>query len=176
MPRTFLPWILGALLGILVVIGLGCEQRAWPAVKQRIRAEFPGVRQISAESLHAMLASADRPPILLDVREESEYRISHLRGALRIDPDDPRPALPGVEKDTPVVAYCSVGYRSSALVERLMRQGYSDVSNLEGSIFEWANRGYPVVRDGQEVRQVHPYDREWGRLLEEDLHADPANR
>ncbi len=138
-----------------------------------IRAEFPDVEQISVEELSEWLASEDaRPPLLLDVREEAEYRVSHLRGAVRVDPDDPEPELPaGVDQETPIVAYCSVGYRSSALAERLMALGYTDVRNLEGSIFEWANRGLPVFRDGMEVRQVHPYDRRWGRLLDEELRA-----
>ncbi len=152
---------------------LGCQQTvAWPAVKHKIRNEFPGVEQISAKELGDWLESGDAPPLLLDVRQEAEYRVSHLRGAVRVDPGDPDPVLPaGVGKDQPIVAYCSVGYRSSAVAERLTAKGYTVVKNLEGSIFEWANQGFPVVRDGREVRQVHPYDRRWQGLLDEDLRA-----
>ena len=74
-------------------------------------------------------------------------------------------------RDAPIVTYCSVGYRSSAVAERLEEQGYTRVWNLEGSIFEWANQGLPVVRDGEEVSQVHPYNRRWGRLLDKQLRA-----
>ena len=88
-------------------------------MKQEIRSEFPEVEQISAEDLSAWLAG-DTPPVLLDVREKTEYRVSHLRGAVRVDPGGDEAALPeGIGKDTPIVAYCSVGYRSSALVEEL---------------------------------------------------------
>ena len=39
-------------------------------------------------------------------------------------------------------------------------------------IFEWANEGRPVVRDGREVEAVHPYDAVWGRLLAPERRAD----
>ena len=105
------------------------------------------------------------------MREEAEYRVSHLRDAVRVDPDHMASLPVDIPRDAPIVTYCSVGYRSSALAERLMEQGFTRVKNLEGSIFEWANRGLPVVRDGREVRQVHPYDWRWGKLLDEELRA-----
>ena len=74
--------------------------------------------------------------MLLDVREIEEYEVSHLSGALQVNPDlKDFSELDGITTDTPIIAYCSVGYRSSALVQRLMEAGYTNVSNLEGSIF-----------------------------------------
>ena len=162
--------------GLLPSLVAGCrESLAWPAVKERIRSEFPEVRQISADELRARMTAAEPAPLLLDVREEAEYRVSHLRGAVRVDPGGGVSAwLEGTSRDTPIVAYCSVGYRSSAFVRRLTEGGFTSAANLEGSIFEWANRGLPVVREGREVRQVHPYDARWGVLLAEELHAYPA--
>ncbi len=159
-------------LGPLPLLLSGCQQTvAWPAVKQAIRAEFPAVEQIGVAELSAWLASDKAPPLLLDVRQEAEYRVSHLRGAVRVEPGGVPALPPGIDKDSPIVTYCSVGYRSSVVAARLVEQGYSAVSNLEGSIFEWANQGLPVVRDGKEVSQVHPYDRRWQRLLDEELRA-----
>ena len=174
MRKALVPLALAAAFGGVLAFSLDPgDELSWSAVKRRIRAEFPEVRQISAEALAARLASTETPPVLLDVREEAEYRVSHLRGAVRVDPGARRPVLPaGVGKDTPIVVYCSVGYRSSALAERLARQGYTAVENLEGSIFEWANEGHPVVREGEEVGRVHPYDEHWGQLLEAELRAD----
>jgi hypothetical protein len=59
-----------------------------------------------------------------------------------------------------------VGYRSAHLVRQLKASGYTRVFNLPGSIIRWHNQGYPVVAAGRRVRQVHPYDRSWGRLLD----------
>ena len=73
------------------------------------------------------------------------------------------------EFDT-VVVYCSVGYRSAAMVERLMKLGVKNAFNLEGSIFEWANSGKPVVNDQGMTKGVHPYNDYWGQLLKRELH------
>lgn len=142
-------------------------------MKAWVRAEFPSAPQISAEDLARELEGAEgEKPLLLDVREEKEYRVSHLPGAVRVAPGTKLPEpLEDLDRSTPIVAYCSVGYRSSQLVERLREEGFTHVANLEGSIFEWANRGYPLERDGKQVREVHPYDEEWGRLLDPALRA-----
>ena len=165
--------VLAISLSVPFLIGLGSREPAdWSMVNEKIARDFPQVEQLSVAALSAWLASGEEPPLLLDVREEPEYRVSHLRGALRVDPHDPHPVLPeGVGKETPIVAYCSVGHRSSALVARLVELGYRRVANLEGSIFAWANAGYPVVRGREEVRQVHPFDEHWGSLLAAELRA-----
>ena len=160
-----------ASLGFLIVV-FGCESSpSWTTVKEMVRRDFPGVEHVSAEELNRRLESDDAP-VLLDVREEAEYIVSHLQGAVRVQPgSDAAELIETLESDTPIVVYCSVGYRSSELVQKLTERGFTNVKNLEGSIFEWANRGYPVERDGEEVREVHPFDDRWGTLLHEDLRA-----
>ena len=64
--------------------------------------------------------------------------------------------LRGVPANRRIVVYCSVGYRSSELAEFLMKTGFTEVYNLEGSIFRWANEGRPVYRAEERVRVVHP--------------------
>ena len=146
----------------------------WPALKQSVREKHPSVAQLTTAQLRAWLADAARPqPLLLDVRAPAEYAISHLKDA-RLAPDLAAAlrVLKGRAKDTPIVVYCSVGVRSSALAEKLAREGYHNVSDLEGSIFEWANLGYPLYRGAVPATKVHPYDANWGRLLERKLWAE----
>ncbi len=144
---------------------------AWRAVDRQVAARFSDVPLVSTGALAARLATDDAP-LLLDARTPEEYAVSHLPGAVRVDPDADADALAaavgGAER---VVVYCSVGVRSAAVAERLRQQGV-EASNLEGSIFRWAGEGRPVVRDGEPVREVHPYDAVWGRLLAPDLRAD----
>ncbi len=143
----------------------------WWVVKRTIQTKFPQVQHISAETLATWLAQpAATKPLLLDTRTEAEYAVSHLPGAQRVEPQD-LSSLKLPSQDTPVVTYCSVGYRSAAIAERLQASGYTNVHNLEGSIFQWANQGQLVCRKGEPVRQVHPYNSVWGRLLSEELHA-----
>lgn len=170
MPRPFLLVLLFSLLSTLT----GCAQDlGWASVTRAIRAQYPGVEPISTDTLAARLRGrAAERPVLLDVRKEAEYRVSHLRGARRIDPDaEDFSVLEDLDETTPIVTYCSVGYRSAALAERLEEAGFTNVVNLEGSIFAWANEGRPVYRGDRRVRAVHPYDSVWGRLLNEELRA-----
>lgn len=141
----------------------------WSLVDRLIERDFPGVPAITTDSLAVRIA-AEPAVVLLDVRPEGEFAVSHLDGARRVDPEAPLPGwVEALPRDTPIVAYCSVGYRSARLVEALREAGFDGASNLDGSIFRWANEGRPVVRDGRPVRDVHPYDRLWGRLLDPEL-------
>lgn len=162
------------LLYIVLALALvpGCTRdAAWPVVLEGVRAAHPDVRFVSTDSLAAWLDAAPRP-VLLDVRTEDEFAVSHLDGALRVDPDlRDVTALDTLGFDRPIVTYCSIGYRSAALAEKLQAAGFTNVANLEGSIFMWANDGRPVYRGGRRVHAVHPYDAVWGRLLDADLHA-----
>ena len=150
------------------------EALRWGAIKLGIGAKFPQVREITTEELAGWLSDQARtPPLLLDVREREEFAVSHLKGARHIDPgaEVRRLELP-TQKSTPVVTYCSVGYRSAALAFRLQQAGYTNVRNLDGSIFQWANEGRPMINErGAPVTQVHPYDASWGKLLDAERRA-----
>ncbi len=161
-----------AFLAVFTLLAGGCRERSLDAVEAGIRQKFSDVPRVTTGEL-AREMEADKAPVLLDVRTPPEYAVSHLRHARQVDPAAGADAVDDLPKDTPVVTYCSVGYRSAALARRLRAAGFTDVRNLEGSIFQWANEGRPVYRDGQSVGQVHPYDATWGKLLKPDLRAEP---
>eukprot|EP00051_Salpingoeca_urceolata_P019012 m.272258 g.272258 ORF g.272258 m.272258 type:complete len:159 (-) comp19329_c0_seq23:24-500(-) len=131
--------------------------------------------QMETQDLAARLEDGNQAdgPILLDVRKPEEYEVSHLHGAIRIDSDvDPatlRQTLEPVYKPgTPVVCYCSVGYRSSKLAAKLQNEEWlqkEDVYNLQGSIFKWRNEKRAVFCGDKEVDGVHPYNTVFGLLL-----------
>jgi rhodanese-related sulfurtransferase len=138
---------------------------------RRIRQKYPDASQVSVDELATWL-SGENAPLLLDVRAQEEFAVSHLRSARRAELlDELLVALEGVPKDTRIVLYCSIGERSSRRTCELGEMGFTNLYNLEGSIFDWANQGFPVYRDGVEVREVHPYSWSWGRLLNKELHA-----
>lgn len=139
---------------------------AWPLVKRLINQQFPDAQRISTHQLADWLLNDQPSPVLIDVRGDAEYAVSHLPGAQHL------PSVAAVQQaDIPptatLVLYCSVGYRSARLAEKLQAAGYQHVFNLEGSIFEWHNQGRPLVAGQQPVEQVHPYNRLWGLLLSE---------
>jgi rhodanese-related sulfurtransferase len=137
---------------------------AWSVVKRLVRRKFPGVQSISTQQLVDWMATRKALPVLVDVRRKEEYLTSHLPGAHHL-PTVEAIQQAGISPDTGLVLYCSVGYRSARLAETLQAEGYRQVMNLEGSIFEWYNQGYPLVANQTPVRRVHPYDRVWGQLL-----------
>lgn len=108
--------------------------------------------------------------VILDAREKQEYEVSRIPGARWIGYDDfSMERMNGIDKKTPVLLYCSIGYRSEKVGEKLRAEGYEQVYNLYGSIFEWANRGYPLVDEkGETVRRVHTYNGQWGRWVDGD--------
>ena len=151
---------------------LGPASERWIELKQRIRETFPEVEHVAVEKLAARLQSSATPPLLLDVRTAEEFAVSHLPQARRAETSEEALALlEGVEPAREIVLYCSVGYRSSSLAQELRRAGFENAKNLEGSIFEWANRGHALHRAEEIVSEVHPFDENWGELLERDLWA-----
>lgn len=145
----------------------------WMLIRSRITKEFPNVPQLATADLAAWLADAKRPqPLLLDVRAEEEFAVSHLDGARRIAADAAANQIErDIAKDQPIVTYCSVGYRSSAFAQRLRDAGYTKVQNLAGSIFQWANEDRPLVSDGKPATQVHPYSAFWSGMLKKERRA-----
>ncbi|MBX2928937.1 MAG: rhodanese-like domain-containing protein [Saprospiraceae bacterium] len=107
---------------------------------------------------------------IFDAREREEYEVSHIPGAEYIGYKNfDIKSLANIPKDTPIVLYCSIGYRSEKIGEKLLAKGFTNVFNLYGSIFEWVNRGYPVVNfSGEEVKKVHTYNKEWSRWVDEN--------
>jgi len=106
--------------------------------------------------------------IILDAREIEEYEVSHIPGAIRVGYDNPDfSALDDIHKDKKILIYCSIGYRSEKIGKKLNDQGYSDIHNLYGSIFEWANDGYPLEDMNEETtNKVHGYNKNWSQWIE----------
>ena len=123
---------------------------------------------ISSAQLKTMLDKQGDSLLLLDTREWAEYQVSHIEGATHAGYDHFEAAtMAQVDKNTPIVVYCSIGYRSEKIGERLIDMGYTEVYNLYGSLFEWANTGNPVVDStGQPTQNIHTYDKLWSRWVQ----------
>jgi rhodanese-related sulfurtransferase len=105
--------------------------------------------------------------LILDAREKDEYAVSHLPNAVFIGYKHfEKDALKTVPKDKPIVVYCSIGYRSEKIGEKLQKMGFTKVYNLYGSIFEWMNQGNEVVdNQGVVTKKVHTFNRNWSQWV-----------
>ncbi len=155
------------------VPAVGVAQQSLAAQRALIAARYPQIRWVTPGSLARWVGRpGDGGLVVLDAREADEFEVSHIRGARRVDPDLEDVRSLGIDEGARIVVYCSVGWRSGALAERLREAGYRHVYNLEGGIFRWANEGRALYRDGRVARKVHPYDRAWGRMLDPEHRAE----
>ena len=120
-----------------------------------IREDYPDVPTITPAGLRESLATGGI--VLVDVRTERERNVSTLPGAISADEFESR--LEELAGRT-VVAYCTVGVRSSDYVREMRRRGV-EVLNLEGSVLSWTHIGGPLVLDGVATDRLHVYGRRW---------------
>lgn len=168
-------------VAFFVPVALADARSDLAAVEAKVVAQFPALNHMEPDALSAII-SASQPVLIFDVREESEYAVSHLAGATRVAPNsDPAAfaaSIAASAKGKAVVFYCSVGMRSSRLASKaaphLMQSGAASVNNLRGGIFRWSNEGRPLEKGAAAPGKasnsgvtVHPYNASWGKLIED---------
>lgn len=124
------------------------------------------VPYISVDQLNEELNNSE--VLLLDSRKKEEYQVSRIKDAKFIGEqfNSESLALDNVDKNKPIVVYCSIGVRSEDLGEVLLKKGFTNVKNLYGGIFLWKNRGFEVYdENNRQTENVHAYNRFWGMLL-----------
>ena len=143
-----------------------------PEIEETVAERHDDIAHIEPEEFVKMQAAGDEF-ILLDVREKGEFDVSHIPGAIQIDPGaratDVQALLAnaGADADTPVVVYCSVGRRSSRLGSRVVDAlDGRKVANLRGGVFAWHNEELPLENAAGTTDAVHPYNTKWGKLIE----------
>ncbi len=122
----------------------------------------------SAPVIDVKLAYRDQAKyVFLDARELKEYNVSHIPKARYVGYDNfDKNTIKDVDKTKPIIVYCSIGYRSEKIATKLRKLGYVNVFNLYGSIFEWANLGYPLhnISEAPTVN-VHTYNKSWSQWV-----------
>jgi len=124
------------------------------------------VKTIKPEDLKELITKGEKI-IILDTRSPEEFNLSHLKNARFLNYDSySAEDLKKLPKNEKIIVYCSVGYRSERVGEKLQKLGYQNVYNIYGGIFEWKNEGMPVVdRQNQPTDSVHTYNKNWSKWL-----------
>lgn len=153
----------------LIILGLMLWAVAcWGQIRDSAyRVMLRGLLKHSVPEIGVRAAARDSASIVfLDAREPAEYAVSHIKNAVLVGYDQfDLTKLPALDPQSRIVVYCSVGYRSEKIAEKLKEAGFSNVSNLYGGIFEWVNQSRPVYNDQGPTTAVHAYDRSWGIWL-----------
>lgn len=129
------------LLLIVVFVASGA-MLAWPLVGGRLSK----MRPISTLGVTRLINSGN--PVLLDLRETSEFEGGSLPNALHIPLSQLKDRAGELGKLTgrPLVVYCERGQRSRGAMATLSKLGFSEIYNLAGGIRAWKDAGLPVVR------------------------------
>jgi monothiol glutaredoxin len=104
--------------------------------------EPPRVKRIAPKELKTLL---DQGRIrLFDVRPEAERALASIAQAKSLESEG-RQELLSMKRDEAVALHCHHGMRSRAAAEELLREGFTNVYNLEGGIEAWSRDVDPSV-------------------------------
>jgi rhodanese-related sulfurtransferase len=104
-----------------------------------------GYGDVTVEQAHE-LVEGDRPPVVLDVRNDWEFDDGHLEGAINIPVDDLEGRLGELDKEDEILVYCRTGNRSARAVQILSENGFEKMYHMVDGIEGWKAAGYPTVK------------------------------
>ena len=162
--------ITGGVMGLLAfVFWLWLPANGLPAAGKFVRWKFDDVQHVTPAEAAALLAD-DNATVIWDIRHPDEFAISHLPDSRHVPPDTSDSALKQLLPDAnqTLLVYCAGGYRSAQMARRLQALAHTNVLNLEGAIFAWAEADLPL--EGGDT--VHPYNAMGRRMLQDDLEAE----
>ncbi len=108
------------------------------------------------------LLQQDNRTVVIDTRSEGICRLGHIRGARFIPSDLLVSELErlAVQKDAPVLVYCSFGMRSASDAERLREKGFRNATSIMGGYSAWLRAGGNVAADSRFTpQQLDRYSR-----------------
>lgn len=115
-------------------------------VVTEVRRRLYGVPQLGPHAATLVMNADDS--VILDVREDSEYKQGHIAKAVHIPLGQLKQRIGELDKyrERTVVAYCRTGHRSNSAAAVLRKQGFDKIHNLAGGIVAWQNANLPVTK------------------------------
>ena len=114
----------------------------WSVFGNRIR----GIKEV--DSIAALQLINHKNALVLDVREDSEYKAGHVLGATLIPLGKLKGRIGELEKhrDKPIVVVCRSGSRSATACALLGKQGFTQAHNLAGGVMAWQKANLPLEK------------------------------
>ena len=80
----------------------------------------------------------DNEVTLVDVREQWEFDICQIKGAILMPLGEIAMSYVNLNKDSKIALYCHSGIRSMHVADFLLSKGFQSLANLQGGIDAWA--------------------------------------
>ena len=105
-----------------------------------------GVANVSATE--AVMLMSRSKPLILDVRDATEFAAGHIQGAKNIPLAELGSRIKEIEKfkDKPVLVHCQKGMRAKGACSILKAQQFSQLNNLQGGLDAWIEAKMPLVK------------------------------
>lgn len=104
------------------------------------------VQECSIAELKERLDKGDSP-LLIDVREESEFARGHIPSAISLGKGiierDIEELAPDVDQE--ILLYCGGGFRSALTADNLQKMGYTRITSVDGGWRGWTEANYPIT-------------------------------
>jgi phage shock protein E len=97
------------------------------------------IREISLREL----AKFKELPVIVDVREETEFSRGHIKGAKNARQASLEETVSEIAPDrsSPILVYCAAGNRGALAADSLQKMGYLNVFSLKGGLSSWLEAG-----------------------------------
>lgn len=122
---------------------------------EEVERRFPEVEAVTVEEVGRLLETGN--VVLVDARAPCEREISWIPGSITSEEFEQDPDR---YADLTVVAYCTIGHRSSEYAKRQNEEG-RPVLNLRGSLLSWVHAGAPLVGPDGPTHRLHVYGETW---------------
>jgi rhodanese-related sulfurtransferase len=115
----------------------------------------PEIPSVPIDAVPAEFDAAGTPQaMLLDVREDDEWRLGHAPGAVHIPMEDIPARIEELDYDAEIYVVCRQGGRSLQIVRYLTHVGF-DAVNVLGGMVAWQQAGRPLAADGDHEAKIY---------------------
>ena len=102
------------------------------------------IREVTPAEVQRQRAG-ERPPRIVDVREQNEWDAGHIPGAEHVPLATVEEIIPQrFTKDEAIVTHCRSGVRSAKAAFALKQLGFNNVASMAGGILAWEEAGLPI--------------------------------
>lgn len=126
---------------VLIAVSSGM-MLLWSFVGNRLR----GVKEV--DNAGAMQLINHKNALVLDVREETEFKTGHIRGAKLLPLGKLKERIGELERyrEQPIVVVCRSGHRSASACALLGNREFGLAYNLSGGLMAWQKSDLPVEK------------------------------